>query len=735
MRFRRHTAIWLLIFILIPLSGIAKQYAPSYEQQRKIYKKALRDLDNEVSDQTLASALAGYPLYPYFHLESLYRQGALTQEQVDAFKLSYSGQPVIALLDNYWLAHLSKQETSDQFLAKYAQLEKPNTDAQCLYAEVLFREGDVEKAATIAAEKWNVPYSQSEVCDPLFSLWMDAKGRPYSLAWKRYVKAVRGRQDKIANYLYKYYLGKTSRQYADLFQAVFKNPLAIKNLDFNANSYINKEIYYYGMRQSIDHDLNYIIEVVDQEKTKALLTLRQIKNIKRLIAYSKIRRGHDDALTWLDNVEVNKKTLRYQQKKIQYFLRQQQWSQVKTLVQALPAAESKKPQWQYWLARAMSMTDEKESAQTIFKKLAKRSNYYGFLSAEQLNQDYRIVYGGRSATKELLNRLSRMPGLERAYELYQLGQVKQARKEWYFVLNQLSREEQRAAGVLAYKWNMPELAIRTSLRSRSPHIRPLFPLSYRSFYKKFAEELYLDEPWLYAITRQESVFDHKVVSPVNARGLMQLLPATAKETAEKFNVGFKGEHTLFRPSMNIELGSRYLRSLLDQFANHRVLATASYNAGPHRVENWLKFAEGGLPSDIWVELIPFDETRKYVKYVLGYSVIYQRRLGRDSLALFYEHEKNVILDNINTLEPTESIPEAPIDVEQIFLSSSTVADAVKAESSQVIQPENAPEPIVEPAPSAEIPNPQGIESTPLPEAQVEPVDQQVASEPQEQSLE
>ena len=104
------------------------------------------------------------------------------------------------------------------------------------------------------------------------------------------------------------------------------------------------------------------------------------------------------------------------------------------------------------------------------------------------------------------------------------------------------------------------------------------------------------------------------------------MPATASYVAKKLKQKRPNKWELLSPGLNIQLGTAYLRQVLDQLNEHQVLATAAYNAGPHRVKSWLP--EKQLSADQWIELIPFNETRKYTERVMAYSVIYEQRLGK-----------------------------------------------------------------------------------------------------------
>ena len=136
-----------------------------------------------------------------------------------------------------------------------------------------------------------------------------------------------------------------------------------------------------------------------------------------------------------------------------------------------------------------------------------------------------------------------------------------------------------------------------------------------------------------ALIRQESSFDVQAMSPVGARGLMQLMPATAAATARRLGLPPDIPALTSDPAYNMRLGTAYLQGLLTQFGQALPLAIAGYNAGPSRVLDWL-IGTGAAPGDPtgpgngtdmidWIELIPFNETRNYVQRVIENTVIYR----------------------------------------------------------------------------------------------------------------
>ncbi|MGM0434903.1 MAG: lytic transglycosylase domain-containing protein, partial [Pseudomonadota bacterium] len=153
-----------------------------------------------------------------------------------------------------------------------------------------------------------------------------------------------------------------------------------------------------------------------------------------------------------------------------------------------------------------------------------------------------------------------------------------------------------------------------------------------------AREYSLDVNWVYALARQESAFQPDARSHRGAFGLLQLLPATARETAREAGLSFNGITTLLDPAANIRLGSAHLSGLLQRFDNNRILATAAYNAGEYRVSQWIDEDTRDLASDIWVETMPYHETRQYVRNVMAYTVIYGYRRGEPPGHLLTERE-------------------------------------------------------------------------------------------------
>jgi soluble lytic murein transglycosylase len=159
-----------------------------------------------------------------------------------------------------------------------------------------------------------------------------------------------------------------------------------------------------------------------------------------------------------------------------------------------------------------------------------------------------------------------------------------------------------------------------------------FPIDYADEIKKNATLQGLDTPIIYGLVRRESMFDKLAHSPAGALGLMQIMPRTGRQIAKEMKLRWRSKSALLDAELNLKFGAYYYKQMLTKYEGNFALAAAAYNAGPHRVDRWIK-TESGYPADIWVETIPYKETRGYVAAVLTYALVYQHRMGENKLTM------------------------------------------------------------------------------------------------------
>ena len=268
-------------------------------------------------------------------------------------------------------------------------------------------------------------------------------------------------------------------------------------------------------------------------------------------------------------------------------------------------------------------------AEALYSALAEERSYYGFLAADRIGVPYNLYHAEVPASAAELSEMRHRPGIQRAHELYRLGRMTDARREWRFVTRTLDRRGLQVAAKLADRWDWHDRAIFTLAKTEYwDDLSLRFPLTHRSQIETQARDAELDSAWVFAVVRQESAFMPDARSHAGALGLMQLMPATAKDQARRMQPrpSWQRRH-LLEPDNNIRLGAAYLSRVYQDLYRHPVLATAAYNAGPGRVKRWLP--DSDLPADLWIEMIPFSETRTYVRRVMTYTVIYEHRLQNE----------------------------------------------------------------------------------------------------------
>jgi len=313
-------------------------------------------------------------------------------------------------------------------------------------------------------------------------------------------------------------------------------------------------------------------------------------------------------------------------------LRNQNWQHVNTALANLSDEEKQQEKWRYWQARAWEELGKKDKARAFFNELAKQRSYYGFASADKIKKAYQLNDRPIQATSKDLQKLSAEPAFKIVKELRNIGRKKQAKWHWWFAVKKSNAEQIKLAAKLAEQWGDTQTAVFTVAKAKYwDDVNLRFPLAFEEEVHQYASQQNLDPAVVFGLIRQESVFDERAGSHVGARGLMQIMPATGKQIARELKEKWHSASSLYQPDTNIRYGTYYYKKLLNRFDGQFALAAAGYNAGPRRVKRWRP--ETSMPMDIWIETIPFNETRKYVSVVLMNTIIYQQRLKRNSLKM------------------------------------------------------------------------------------------------------
>lgn len=617
-----------VLFVWLGPDQAASQ-AASLDEQRRLFLQA-EDALRKGQRQTylnLLPRLDGYPLIPYLIANDLERRlGPGSTTEIRAFLRSYGDSPATDSLRREWLRELARQGRWSDFLDDYAP--QRNENLQCLYGQALLGTGRIEPAMEHAREMWLSGTSRPKSCDPLFAAWRGNKHLTTELVVERIGLAMNAGQTGLARYLTRY-LPSGERPWVEYWLRVDHRPGLVLERDWRGvRSDFVPPVLAHGMRKLTRVDASRTARDWDRLRLQNGLERERFADIEVDIALFMSLRFEEGAVERIGALPVDLRSDRLREWGVRAALRRQDWAAVLTKVDGLTASQQQDPRWRYWRARALEQTGWAEQALAVYQELARETHYFGMLAADRLGRPYEVEHRPVAVTAEMLSAAKNDPGLRRAVEFFALKRYGPGRSEWQRALPRLDEGVKLAAAIWARELGWHDRAITATVAARhDTDLEIRFPLPYSSQIMAQSTAKNLNPAWVYGVMRQESLFMEDVGSSAGALGLMQIMPQTGQRIAGWHGERLENSRLLLQPERNIRYGTTYLRRQLDDLQNHYALATAAYNAGQHRVRGWLPQGSE-LPADIWVETIPFNETRNYVERVLSYTAIYEHRLGQ-----------------------------------------------------------------------------------------------------------
>jgi soluble lytic murein transglycosylase len=619
-----------LFLVLSLTTGISHAYAatPSPEEYRKTFLQAEQFLNQDRDPEylQLVSSLKNYVLYPYLHYQWL-KKHLDNDVAIQAFLQEYPQTRYAQALRSRWLLQLGKTQQWERFNEQYRNTD--DIELQCYSALAFYNRGETDTALNKAKQLWVSGKSLPASCDSLFELLKASVVFSSEMVWQRFHLALKLDNVQLANQL-SHLLPANQQADAELWLKLHRQPELVSQADDWKQSYSRAaNLFVHAINRWLLSDVNNALQVWDAEKANFNIPQARLDETEKHLA-TELAFDHDSrAYERLSQLADKDKASREWQ--IRAALYQQNWPQVDLAINSLPDEEKQQDKWQYWQARAWAMTGADVSAQLLFRQLADKRSYYGFLAAHQLSQPISLSDRPIQVNETDLQHLQGLEVFQVVAELLAIDRKAEAKKQWWFAINGLNQNELITAAKMAQQWQLPAVAIFTIAKANAWDDLDLrFPLLYNKQIMDSAKATQLDPAVIYGLIRQESAFDELAESPVGAKGLMQLMPKTAQQLAHDLKQEWRGDGRLFESDLNISYGSQYYKSLLLQFKGNHALSAAAYNAGANRVKHWLPQKQA-MPGDVWVENIPYKETRNYVSSVLQYAFIYQLRLNRNSL--------------------------------------------------------------------------------------------------------
>lgn len=604
--------------------------------ERQQYDRAQKALNSKsmAEYRQLVKKLQNYPLVPYLEYQDLSeRLITLPKTEVERFFNRYPDSFLAERLTHRWLRTLAQRERWTDYRQFYdARLTDP--ELACLNLRARLATGDKTALDEVGA-LWNIEKAQSKACDPVFAEWRKAGRMTPELIWQRHLKVLKAGNNGMASYLSNL-LPATEKPVALLLQQVNTNPRLLKQTSkFAKQSPQMKTVILHGLEKLARTNAKEALSLWRIYDAQQLFSDDDRNAIKYQIALRLLYQDHDAEAEKLVASTPNLNSIDLLEWLLRESLRKQNWEQVNEWLTRLPEDARATERWRYWQARTMEELGIKEingeTPMAIYNTVAPARSFYGFLAADKTGINYHLLDRPVVVSDEQVRAVENSQGMLRAREFLDRGNLSAATREFFYSARRMKPEQAAIAGRLAERWGWHRHGIQVMAEAQLwDELQVRFPIVYQDHVTKAAKQTSVNPLLIFAVARQESAFMHDAKSPAGAVGLMQLLPSTAKQTAQKSGMSFNAQD-LIKPDKNIALGSRYLDYLLGVFDGNRILAAAAYNAGPSRVRQWMnKEKNAQLPYDVWIETIPFKETRGYVQNILSFSVIYAYRLGQET---------------------------------------------------------------------------------------------------------
>ena len=635
------TRLLLIRFSLAAALSAAVLYpaaAAELEEQRELFRSVFETVER--GDWSAVSNLADaeqrqlerYLLWP--DLRAAYLRATLKQadsQAVEAFLDQYATlKPARELRYRYALDLVRRGMLDgyfDIYQAYYQGLEIEKLDCLALQAELAA--GREQHVVYRAKELWLVGRSQVKECDLVFEHLVAVNAfaaRDYIL---RFELAIDAREFSLARWLGES-IDASHVEQADAWLEARRNPERfLEAYGKKASSETSRRQIVYAVEQLTFADPQTALELWTTAAARFGFSEEQKLRTDRHIALWTARDFLPDAyalLVDLPPAAQNDEVMRW---RARTSLRGQEWPQLLNDIQAMSTGEHNAEEWRYWRAMALRQEGQILAARAEFQSLATERSYYGFLAADELNLPYALQHTDLSVDEDKLAKMASRSDLLRARELYLVGLDGRGRSEWDAVVAYFTPLEKAQAAILADRWGWHSRAISTAASiGEYDNLSLRYPLPFEDDFRQHSSTAHISTPWAYGIARSESLFMRDIRSSAGAIGLMQLMPATGRIVAKEINLPYFGLDTLTDPQSNIRLGTMYLGEMDRRYGGNRVLATAAYNAGPHRVDRWMP-EQGSIDARIWIENIPFNETRDYVRRVLvAETIFYWRMTGR-----------------------------------------------------------------------------------------------------------
>lgn len=633
-----------------PASARAETLFPTDADRLSELRRALAEAPraNAVEYRALAQRLGRDPLWPWIEQQHLRgRGGQLRVQDVVDFLNRQGDTPAAALLRRATLLDLAKRRDWSGFQRiGLGQGDADDPELRCHALTARFARGDDATVVDDALRLWNRGDSLPAACDPAIAS-LRRLGRLDAAALLRRIEAAAtlgnaGLMRHLATSLEPDLRARIEAE------ARFIEAPSAGLIPTSASTPRTRAAVEAGLGALARRDPAVAESLLDALAPSLSLEADRVARLRHAIALWSAASYLPEAADRFERVPADAFDDRLHEWRVREAIARRDGEAALAALAAMPSALRERAHWRLIEARLLAARGDNAAAQARLSEAATEANFHGFLAAELAGLDYPLCPLPAASGRDALRALERA-GVRNALDLHALGRAGWAHRQWQRAMATLPTERQALAVAAALERGWYDRASQTLGSGEGMrHYRERFPLPHATTLQREARRHDLPAPWVAGLIRAESSWMTGARSPADARGLMQLLPGTGRDTARQLGRSFSGPQSLHLPDLNIALGTAYLRQMLDAHAGKPGLATAAYNAGPAAVARWLAARPPTAPllDDplLWLETIPFHETREYVARVMAFSLIYDWRLRGRAPSLFGRLEGRATAD-------------------------------------------------------------------------------------------
>lgn len=587
-----------------------------------VMREALNAARNQQWDEIDQAAIDGHVLQGYVEYHRLRgRLPNVEPSQVLTFIERYADSPLSEWMRGQAISRYGNSGRYDSLLA-VSDGEPSGTERQCHYYTALLGP-DPSAAAAGGRKLWHAGHSQPSACDTLFDI-LRAKGEISDQnVWERMMLAWQEGESGLMSYLGRM-LGSEWQDALDVVERLRRDFAAVTQVPARVGpqGQGSSAMFAAAMHGFTRADTEAALEAWRKIAPHLEIDTEHRHSIEHDLAFYSMVREVRNNRGWVDEALPRLADADLLELRVRRALAERDWRGVIDWVHLMPNEPRQEARWQYWLGRALEKLGDTQTANQAYAAAADDRSFFGFAAADRLGQPYALNLERAGFNEAYRREVAQWPVVQRTEALMRIGERGLASSEWYTAAAQASEEEAKALADYAHRQGWHAMLVQITIAAEMWNALDWrFPEAYRDTFLKWGSTNGVDPYLLMGIARRESAYNPEALSPAGARGLMQLMPGTATLVSRQLGIADPGPYGVLDPETNVRLGSAYIRDMLDRYGGNRLAATAAYNAGPGRVDRWLREADHEF--DLFVESIPYRETRDYVQAVMSYRVIFE----------------------------------------------------------------------------------------------------------------